>query len=64
VFGYVVFAGFAVAYVTAILTISYAIIAAAAFVLSWLLDSIPPFRRRGVGASIRRACRSPPKDPS
>lgn len=52
--GYVVFAGFGVCYVTVILTLAYAMVAAGAYALAWVLDLAPPLHSRGTGASIRR----------
>lgn len=63
-FGYVVVGGFAVFYGTAVVTVSYLVVAGGTYVLSWPLDLIPPLRSRAVGASMRRAWRSPFRDPS
>lgn len=60
--GYAVVGGFIVCYSSVVLTLTYAIMAAAAYGLSWLLDLLPPARRRGIGSSIRRAVRSPLRD--
>jgi hypothetical protein len=62
--GYVVAAGFSVCYVAVVLTLTYAMLAAGAYMLSWLLDLLPPLRRRGLGASIRRKWRLPLGDPA
>lgn len=63
-FGYVVVGGSAVCYGTVIVTFSFGVVAGGAYILSWLLDLIPPLRRRAVGASMRRAWRSPFGNPS
>lgn len=61
--GIMVAVGYGVCYAATILMVSWGMIAVAAYALAFILDLLPPLRERGLGESIRRAVRSPMRDP-
>ncbi len=55
--GWLVVGASMIAYVTTILMFMYVLLAGSAHVLAWLLDLVPPLRRRGAGAAVRDGVR-------